>query len=59
LPPLNFAKAAPITKNQNVTNNITVNASKISNLQEVAKQMSREMKNFNCGVLYDPVGEVA
>jgi hypothetical protein len=59
LPPLNGTKAAQITKNQSNSFNITVNASKISNPQEVAKQVSKEMKNFNWGVLYDPVGEVA
>jgi hypothetical protein len=53
---LNSAKAAPVTKNQNVTNNITVNASKISDPREVAKQVSKEMKSFNWGYLYDPVG---
>jgi hypothetical protein len=58
LPPLNGAKAAAVTKNQNVTNNITVNASKISNPQEVAKQVSKEMKGFDWNFLYDPVGAV-
>jgi phage-related protein len=56
LPPLSGAKAAPITKNQSVTNNITVNASKISNPQELAKQVSKEMKSFDWNFLYDPVG---
>jgi TP901 family phage tail tape measure protein len=58
LPPLSGAKAAPVMKNQNVTNNITVNASKINNPQEVAKLVSKEMKNFNWNYLYDPVGVV-
>ena len=58
LPPLNSAKAAPVTKNQSVTNNITVNASKISDPREVAKQVSKEMKSFNWNYLYDPVGTV-
>jgi hypothetical protein len=58
LPPLSGAKAAPVTKNQNVTNNITVNASKISDPREVAKQVSKEMSGFNWNFLYDPVGAV-
>jgi hypothetical protein len=58
LPPLNGAKAASVTKNQNVTNNITVNASKISDPREIAKRVSEEMKNFNWNYLYDPVGEL-
>jgi phage-related protein len=58
LPPLSGAKSAPVTKNQNVTNNITVNASKISDPREVAKQVSKEMKSFNWAYLYDPVGVV-
>jgi TP901 family phage tail tape measure protein len=58
LPPINSAKAASVTKNQNVTNNITVNTSKISDPREVAKQVSKEMKSFNWGYLYDHVGEV-
>jgi hypothetical protein len=58
LPPLSGAKAAPVTKNQNVTNNITVNASKISDPREVAKQVSKEMSGFNWNYLYDPVGAV-
>jgi TP901 family phage tail tape measure protein len=58
LPPLSGAKTAPITKNQNVTNNITVNASKISDPKEIAKQVSKEMKVFNWNYLYDPVGEL-
>jgi hypothetical protein len=58
LPPLSGAKAASVTKNQNVTNNITVNASKINNPQDVAKQVSKEMKDFNWGYLFDPVGAV-
>jgi phage-related protein len=58
LPPLSGAKAAPVTKNQNITNNIVVNASKISDPREVAKQVSKEMKSFNWAYLYDPVGVV-
>jgi hypothetical protein len=58
LPPLNGTKAVPVTKNQNVTNNITVNASKISDPREVAKQVSKEMKSFNWAYLYDAVPEV-
>ncbi|MDR2107139.1 MAG: phage tail tape measure protein [Holosporaceae bacterium] len=59
LPPLNSAKAAPITKNQSVNVAVNVNASRISNPQETAKQVSKEMKGFDWGLLYDPVGEVA
>jgi hypothetical protein len=35
-----------------------VNASKTSDPKEIAKQVSREMKNFNWAYLYDPVGEL-
>jgi hypothetical protein len=59
LPPLSGAKAAPISKNQNVNVAVNVNASKISNPQEVAKQVSKEMKGFDWGFLYDRVGDVA
>jgi hypothetical protein len=56
LPPINSAKTAPITKNQNVNVVVNVNASKISDTREVAKQVSKEMKDFNWNYLYDPVG---
>jgi hypothetical protein len=56
LPPINSAKAAPITKNQNVSVAVNVNAAKISDPREIAKQVSKEMQNFNWGYLYDPVG---
>jgi hypothetical protein len=56
LPPLSGAKTAPITKNQNVSVAVNVNASKISDPREVAKQVSKEMKSFNWAYLYDPVG---
>jgi hypothetical protein len=58
LPPLSGAKAAPVTKNQNVNVAVNVNASKISDPREVAKQISKEMKSFNWEYLYDPVGVV-
>jgi hypothetical protein len=58
LPPLNGVKPAPVTKNQNVTNNITVNASKISDPKEVAKQVSKEMEGLNWNYLFDPIGAV-
>jgi phage-related protein len=56
LPSLSGAKAAPVTKNQNVNVAVNVNASKISDPREVAKQVSKEMKSFNWNYLYDPVG---
>jgi TP901 family phage tail tape measure protein len=56
LPPLSGTKTAPITKNQNVNVAVNVNASKISDPREVAKQVSKEMKSFNWNYLYDPVG---
>ncbi len=49
---------SPITKNQNTSVVVNVNASKISDSKEVAKQVSREMKSFNWSYLYDPVGEL-
>jgi TP901 family phage tail tape measure protein len=55
LPPLSGAKTAPVTKNQNTTVNVNVNASKTSDPREVAKQVSKEMKSFNWAYLYDPV----
>jgi TP901 family phage tail tape measure protein len=55
LPPLSSAKSAPVTKNQNVSVAVNVNASKISDPREVAKQVSKEMKSFNWAYLYDPV----
>jgi phage-related protein len=58
LPPINSAKAAPVTKNQNVTVAVNVNASKISDPREIAKKVSEEMKSFNWNYLYDPVGEL-
>jgi predicted transport protein len=58
LPPINSVKAVPVTKNQNTTVNVNVNASKISDPREVAKQVSKEMKSFNWGYLYDPVGDL-
>jgi phage-related protein len=58
LPPLSGVKAAPITKNQNVNVAVNVNASKISDPQEVAKQVSKEMKGFDWGYLFDPIGAV-
>jgi TP901 family phage tail tape measure protein len=58
MPPLSGAKAAPITKNQNVTVSVNVNAPRAGNPQEVAKQVGKEMRGFNWGLLYDPVGEV-
>jgi phage-related protein len=58
LPPLSGAKAAPVTKNQNVNVAVNVNASKISDPREVAKQVSKEMSGFNWNFLYDPVGAV-
>jgi hypothetical protein len=56
MPPLSGAKAAPVTKNQNVSVAVNVNASKISDPREVAKQVSKEMKGFNWNYLFDPVG---
>jgi hypothetical protein len=56
LPPLSGAKAAPVTKNQNVSVAVNVNASKISDPREIAKQVSKEMKSFNWNYLYDSVG---
>jgi TP901 family phage tail tape measure protein len=58
LPPLNSVKAATVTKNQNVNVSVNVNASKISDPREVAKQVNKEMKSFNWGYLYDPVGDL-
>jgi TP901 family phage tail tape measure protein len=58
LPPLSGAKAAPVTKNQNVNVAVNVNASKISDPKEVAKQVSKEMQGFNWNFLFDPVGAV-
>jgi hypothetical protein len=58
LPPLSGAKAAPVTKNQNVNVAVNVNASKISDPREVAKQVSKEMKSFNWNYLFDPIGAV-
>lgn len=58
LPSIRSANAAPITKNQNTNVVVNVNASKITDSKEVAKQVSREMKNFNWSYLYDPIGEL-
>jgi TP901 family phage tail tape measure protein len=58
LPPINSMRAAPVTKNQNVNVAVNVNTSKISDPREVAKQVSKEMKSFNWGYLFDPVGAV-
>jgi hypothetical protein len=57
LPPMT-AKAASVTKNQNVSVAVNVNASRTGNPQEVARQVGREMSGFNWGLLYDPVGAV-
>ena len=43
LPPLNSAKTAPVTKNQNNSFNITVNAPRVRDAEEVAKLVA----NFN------------
>jgi TP901 family phage tail tape measure protein len=58
LPPLNGAKTVPVTKNQNNSFNITVNAPRARDAEEVAKLVANKMKSFNWGFLYDPVGEL-
>jgi TP901 family phage tail tape measure protein len=58
LPPLNGAKAAPVTKNQNNSFNITVNAAKARDAEEVAKLVANKVKNYSKSFLYDPVGEL-
>lgn len=57
LPPIKSGNS-PVTKNQNTNVVVNVNASKITDSKEVAKQVSREMKSFNWSYLYDPVGEL-
>jgi uncharacterized protein involved in tellurium resistance len=57
LPSIKNEQAA-ITKNQNNSFTINVNASKISDPREIAKQVSKEMKNFSGAFLYDAVGEL-
>jgi TP901 family phage tail tape measure protein len=58
LPPLNGAKAASVTKNQNNSFNITVNAPKARDAEEVAKLVANKMKNYSSSFLFDAVGAV-
>jgi hypothetical protein len=58
LPPLNGAKAASVTKNQNNSFNITVNAPKARDAEEVAKLVANKMKSYSSAFLYDAVPEV-
>jgi TP901 family phage tail tape measure protein len=59
LPPLNSAKALPVTKNQNNSFNITVNAPRARDAEEVAKLVANKMKNYSSAFLYDAVAEVS
>jgi hypothetical protein len=58
LPPLSGTKAAPVTKKQNNSFNITVNAPQVRNAEEVAKLVSNRMKNYSSAFLFDAVGEL-
>jgi TP901 family phage tail tape measure protein len=58
LPPLSGAKAAPVTKNQNNSFNITVNAPKVRDADEVAKLVANKMKDYSSAFLFDAVGAV-
>jgi hypothetical protein len=58
LPPLSGAKAAPVTKNQSNNFNITVNAPRARDAEEVAKLVANRMKNYSSAFLYDAVPEV-
>jgi TP901 family phage tail tape measure protein len=58
LPPLNNANAAPVTKNQNNSFNITVNAPRARDAEEVAKLVANRMKNYSSAFLFDPIGAV-
>jgi TP901 family phage tail tape measure protein len=58
LPPLNGAKAAPVTKNQNNSFNITVNAPRARDAEEVAKLVANKIKSYSSAFLYDAVPEV-
>jgi capsular polysaccharide biosynthesis protein len=55
---LSGAKAAPVTKNQNNSFNITVNAPKARDAEEIAKLVANKMKNYSSSFLFDPVGAV-
>jgi hypothetical protein len=58
LPPINSAKAAPVTRNQNNSFNITVNAPRARDAEEVAKLVANKLKNYSTAFLYDAVPEV-
>jgi hypothetical protein len=58
LPPLNGAKAAPVTKNQSNSFNITVNAPRTRDAEEVAKLVANKMKSYSSAFLFDSVGAV-
>jgi hypothetical protein len=55
---LSGAKAAPVTKNQNNSFNITVNAAKARDSEEVAKLVANRMKDYSSEFLFDAVGAV-
>ena len=58
LPPLSGTKAVPVTKNQNNSFNITVNAPRARDAEEVAKLVANKMKNYSSSFLFDAVGAV-
>jgi phage-related protein len=58
LPPLSGAKNASVTKNQSNSFNITVNALRARDAEEVAKLVANKMKNYSSALLYDAVPEV-
>jgi hypothetical protein len=58
LPPLSGVKAAPVTKSQNNSFNITVNAPRAHDAEEIAKLVANKMKNYSSAFLYDAVPEV-
>jgi phage-related minor tail protein len=58
LPPINSSKTAPVTKNQNNSFNITVNAAKARDSEEVAKLVTNRMKDYSSAFLFDAVGAV-
>jgi hypothetical protein len=58
LPPLSGMKNTPVTKNQNNSFNITVNAPRTRDAEEVAKLVANKMKNYSSAFLFDPIGAV-
>jgi TP901 family phage tail tape measure protein len=56
LPPLNNTKTTPVTKNQNNSFNITVNAPRARDAEEVAKLVANKIKSYSSSFLFDPVG---